>query len=150
MALSYNLLLSADMSPRSSLELLVSHAHDLTWGPDWLSLYSPTLTISASEIRESRREAIRLGYGFTPTLSVGFRFISNTDYEDFRRTMLSATLLLLGHAESAVLLLNGETTALWWLDEQLVISSDHWDDESWLKSQITMPFELHPLPSPLL
>lgn len=150
MALSYSLLLSANMSPRYALELLATHNHGLSWGQDRLSLYAPATTISASEPRESRREAIRLGYGFTPTLSIGFRFVSNTDYEDFRQTMLSATLLLLEHAEAAVLLLNGETTVLQWLNKQLVINSDQREDGSWLGSRITIPFELRPLPSPLL
>jgi hypothetical protein len=50
-------------------------------------------------------------FHFTPTLPVGFRFPTNTDYEAFKETMLQATMLLLELSRDAVLLFNGKPSS---------------------------------------
>jgi hypothetical protein len=65
--------------------------------------------------------------------------------------MLQATMLLLEHAQDAVLLFNGEIIVLQRLGGHLTFNSDHpmWEEE-WLRSWLPLPHERHPLPSPLL
>jgi hypothetical protein len=66
--------------------------------------------------------------------------------------MLQATIILLEHAQDAVLLFNGETIVLQRFGGKLVFNSDYhiFDDDNWLKSRLTTPFERRSLPSPLL
>jgi hypothetical protein len=85
-------------------------------------------------------------------LAVSFRYSKEPEhYDDFRQIMLDATLLLLEHAQDAVLLFNGETIVMQRLNGKLAFNSDYhiWDD--WLESgsKVTIPFERRPLPSPL-
>jgi hypothetical protein len=65
--------------------------------------------------------------------------------------MFEATMLLLEHARDAVLLFNYEIIVFQRLGGQLTINSDYpmWD-EDWLRSNLALPFECRPLPSPLL
>ena len=91
------------------------------------------------------------GFGFTPTLLVGFRFHTNTDFAAFSEIMFQATMLLLEHAKDAVLLFNYEIIVLQRLSGKLVFNADYqmWDDD-WLKGRLPLAFERRPLPSPLL
>ncbi|HYO60164.1 SitI3 family protein [Archangium sp.] len=152
MALEYSLELSTSMRRTQALEALAGRVDGLTWGRDGIFLLGSTITISASEPPGIARKVIERGFKFVPTLSIGFRFISNTDYEIFGKIMLQGTMLLLEHAQDAVLLFNEEIIVLQRLGGQLAFNSDYhiWDDDDWLRSRINIPFERRPLPSPLL
>jgi len=154
MATEYELDLSTSMNPIMALELLSRHITGLTltWnGKNSDYLLGPTIEIDISEPFGSWQETIRNGFQFVPTLVIGFRFKNNTDFDIFSQIMFQATMLLLEHAEDAVLLFNSETIVLQRLGGQLIFNSAYhlWDDDG-LKSGLTRPIERRPLPSPLL
>ncbi|WP_309889009.1 SitI3 family protein [Archangium sp.] len=155
MATEYELDMATDLKTVQALELLSRHISGLalTWnGKDSDYLLGSTIEIDINEPFRSWQQTLTKGFGFTPTLSVGFRFKNNTDFDTFSETMFQATMFLLQHAKDAVLLSNYETTIMRRLGEQLIFNSNHqtWDDH-WLKTHLaTTPFECRPLPSPLL
>lgn len=135
-------------------ELLSRHIGGLplTWnGKNSDYLLGPTIEIDISEPLKGWQKTITEGFGFTPTLSVGFRFKTNTDFDAFSEIMNQATMLLLEHARDAVLLFNYELIVLQRIGGKLVFNADYqmWDDDL-LKGRLTLPFERRPLPSPLL
>jgi hypothetical protein len=154
MALEYELALSTRMTPTQALEMLSKQLGGLTlvWnGKNSDYLWGPTININVSEPIRSIPETIQEGFGFLPTLMVGFRFTNNTDYDVSRQLLFQATMLLLEQAQDAVLLFNYEIIVLQRLGGKLTFNSGYhiWDDE-WLKSRLTLPYERRPLPSPLL
>ncbi|WP_309894460.1 SitI3 family protein [Archangium sp.] len=154
MATEYAFDIASDLKTVQALELLSRHISGLTltWnGKNRDYLVGSTINISVSEQLRSWQETILEGFGFTPTLSVGFRFHNNTDFDAFSEIMFQATMLLLEHAEDAVLLFNYEIIVLQRLGGKLVFNAGYqmWDDD-WLKSRLSLPFERRPLPSPLL
>jgi len=152
MALVYELELSSSVRCMRALELLAAHMDGLEQDEDRPCLFGPTITMSVAEPDAMSRKVIKRGFQFEPTLSIGFRFVSNTDYDAFKQIMLRATVLLLAHAQDAVLLFNYEIIVLQRLGGILVFNSEYhiWDDDDWLKSRLSTPFERRPLPSPLL
>jgi len=155
MATEYEFDLVTDLNAVQALELLSRHISGLTltWnGANSNYLLGTAIEIDVSERFGSWQETIHRGYGFVPTLSVGFRFRNNTDFDAFGKIMFQATMLLLQHAKDAVFLFNYEFTALRQFGGQLIFNSEHqvWDD-NWLKTHLTTtPFACRPLPSPLL
>ncbi|HLM42669.1 MAG TPA: SitI3 family protein [Myxococcaceae bacterium] len=155
MATEYELDLSTHLKPAQTLELLSRRIGGLTstWnGKNNDYLLGPTIEINISEPFKSWQETITKGFDFNPMLVVGFRFKNNTDYDEFTGTMFQATMLLLEHAEDAVLLFNYEITVLRRLGGQLIFNSEHqvWGD-NWLRMHLaTTTFECRALPSPLL
>ncbi|MFL5351796.1 SitI3 family protein [Archangium sp.] len=155
MGFDYSLKLSTDMNRAHALGLLAEHIPGLQWSDENGSLFDSTLSniiIAASELHGYSQAMIEEGFGFTPELSVLFRFPSNRDYDRFAQTMLRGVLLLLDHGRDGVLLFNGEIIVLQRLGGQLTLNSDYhiFDDKDWLKSILTTSFERRPLPSPLL
>jgi hypothetical protein len=151
MALGYYLEMETQLKPPRALEVLAAWNRELAWSEEGFLLSDSTIITSTSEFYEGWRESIHHGFSFTPTLSVGFRFISNTDYDRFRQLMLQATMLLLEHARDAVLLFNAESIVLQRLGGRLTFNSEQqiWDDD-WLKSRMDASYELRSSPSPLL
>jgi hypothetical protein len=156
MAIEYELDLSTNVKPTQALELLSSHIGGLTstWnGKNSYYLWGPTIEIDFGEPSRTWPETIKDGFGFIPTLLVGFRFKlkSDTDYDTNKQLMFRAVMLLLEHAQDAVLLSNYELIVLQRLGGKLTFNSDLqlWDDD-WLKGRLTLPHECRPLPSPLL
>ena len=152
MALEYELELSTSLSPTQAMEALARQLNTLAWGEGRFVLRDTTITICAMKSLEITQRVIEHAFHFIPNLSVEFRFISNSDYDSFKQTLLQATMLLLEHAQDAVLLFNGETLVLQRLGGQLTFNADYhlWEDDDWLRSRVTLPFERRPLPSPLL
>jgi hypothetical protein len=151
MALEYEFELSTRVTPMQTMEALANHIERLAWGEDRFVLFDPTITICATHSLGMTQKLIERGFRFTPSLSVELRFISNSNYDRFKELLLQATMLLLKHAQDAVLLFNGEIIVLQWLDGQLTFNSDyHIWDEGWLRSRLTIPFEYRALPSPLV
>lgn len=155
MALDYYLHLTISMSPKQALESLTDQDGGLTWDEDDSCLFNEVVTITATESPSLTRSIIEEAFHFTPTLSMGFRFAYDTDYDTdygrFKPIMLQSTMFLMEHAQAGVLLFNGETLVLQWGGGQLIFNSDyHMWDEEWLKSKLSIPFEHRPLPSPLL
>jgi hypothetical protein len=154
MATEYAFDIASDLKTVQALELLARHLSGLTltWnGKNSDYLVGSTISITVSAPLKSWQETITEGFGFAPTLSVGFRFHNNTDFDAFSEIMFQATMLLLEHAKDAVLLFNYEIIVLQWLGGKLVFNPDYqmWDDD-WLRSRLALPFERRPLPSPLL
>ena len=154
MATEYEFDMATDLKTSQALELLSRHIGGLTltWnGKNSDYLLGSTIEIDISEPLKVWQETITKGFGFTPTLSVGFRFKTNTDFDAFSEIMNRATTLLLEHARDAVLLFNYEIIVLQRIGGKLVFNADYqmWDDD-WLEGRLTLPFERRPLPSPLL
>jgi hypothetical protein len=151
MALEYELELSTRMTPIQAMEAMANHIKELAWGNDRFVLFDPTITICATHALNMTQKVIERGFGFIPNLSIELRFISNSNYDRFKKLLLQATMLLLEHAQEAVLLFNGEIIVLQRLGGQLTFNSDyHIWDEDWLRSTLTILFEYRALPSPLL
>jgi len=153
-ATEYEFDMATDLKTSQALELLSRHIGGLTltWnGKNSDYLLGSTIEIDISEPLKVWQETITKGFGFTPTLSVGFRFKTNTDFDAFSEIMNRATTLLLEHARDAVLLFNYEIIVLQRIGGKLVFNADYqmWDDD-WLEGRLTLPFERRPLPSPLL
>ncbi|WP_309892178.1 SitI3 family protein [Archangium sp.] len=152
MALEYDLEMVANINKIQALETLAKRITELQWSDDHSFLVDPTATITARASSASTQSLYKDTFHFVPTLGVGFRFVRHTDYDRFRQIMLQATILLLEHAQDAVLLFNGEIIVLQWFSGKLVFNSEYhiWDDDDWLRSRLALPFERRPLPSPLL
>lgn len=151
MGLDNSLELSTDLKPAQALHLM-AELFGLTWG-DERHLLGPALWISAVEPDQDFKLMIDEAFHFRPNLSVGFRLDPNRDdYELGHRIMLRATLLLLEHGKDGVLLFNGEHIILQRLAGRLVLNEDHrnWTNGLQLESEIRLPHEKQPLPSPLL
>ncbi|MFY0564119.1 SitI3 family protein [Archangium lansingense] len=151
MAIDYFLELATHLTSSKALGLLSRQTPGLMWSEDKFFLFNPSTSISATESRALTQSIIADAFHFTPTLAVSFRYSKEPEhYDDFRQIMLEATLLLLEHAQDAVLLFNGEEIVLQRLGGKFAVNSDYhiWDD--WLESRLTIPFEHRPLPSPLL
>ena len=152
MALEYDLHLTTSTKPKQALESLTGHIGGLAWNEDSSWLFNEVVTITASESRSRTQSLFSDTFRFVPTLGVGFRYVWNSDYDRFKQIMLQATTILLEHAQDAVLLFNGETIVLQRFGGKLVFNSDYniFDDDDWLKSKLSLPFERRPLPSPLM
>lgn len=151
MALEYDLYLSTPVRPDHALELLASRIAGLDWSDDGSCLVDATGTLTARQPHSRTKSLYEELFCFSPTLGVGFRFVSGTDYDRFKDIMLRATMLLLEHGQDAVLVFNGETIVLQRLGGKLAVNSgyDIWD-EDWLKNRIAAPFEWRAVPSPLM
>jgi hypothetical protein len=153
-ATEYEFDMATDLEASQALELLSRRIGGLTltWnGKNTDYLLGSTIEIDINAPLKSWQETITEGFGFAPTLSVGFRFKTNTDFDAFSKIMLQATMLLLEYAGDAVLLFNYEIIVLQRIDGKLVFNSQyHLRDDDWLKSSLPLPFERRPLPSPLL
>jgi hypothetical protein len=152
MALEYDLDLQTHLKPTQALEELTSKIPGLAWGDDGSFLFDESVQITAAASLALTQSIIRDGFHFTPTLGVGFRHVNNSDWDKFKETTFQAIVLLLEHSQDAVFLFNGETIVLQRLGGTLTFNSGYrmWDDDNWLKSRLTIPFERRPLPSPLL
>jgi hypothetical protein len=152
MALEYDINLVTSIGNKQALEMLASQIPGLVWGDDHSFLFEPTATITASVTRASTRSLFEDTFHFVPTLRVGFRYVWDSDYDRFKEIMLQATLLLLQHAQDAVLLFNGETIVLQRFGGKLVFNSNYhiFEDDDWLRSRLSLPFERRPLTSPLM
>jgi hypothetical protein len=152
MGLDFSLELVTTIKPLQALQMVASILPDLTWGEQQGGLYDEDITIDATEPLAFSKDRIQRAFGFSPDLSMGFRFASNRDYERFKLAMLKAAMLLLPHARFGVLLFNDEIIVLQKTTEGLVLNADYhiWDDDQWLMEHAQMVFARRPLPSPLL
>ena len=152
MALEYDLYLESGMTPRQAFEMLSNRIVGIAPSEDGFWLVNETATMTVAEVLASRRDVIGEAFRFLPAVRVGFRYVWDSDYDRFKEMMLQATLLLLEHAQDAVLLFNGEIIVLQRFGGRLVLNSEYhiWDDDDWLKSRFALPFERRSLPSPLM
>lgn len=152
MGLDYVLDASTDMKRAQALDLLAGCIPELQWSEEHGSLYAPDIIITVLELSSEGDSIIEESFGFRPSLSVGFRYPSNRDYENFVKTMLRGALPLLDQGRDGVLLFNGEIIVLQRMEGRLVFNADYrlYKDEHWLKDNVPVPFERRPLPSPLL
>ncbi|MCY1082707.1 SitI3 family protein [Archangium lansingense] len=151
MGLDYSLKLATDMKRIQALGLLAERIPELQWSEEHTSLYAPDIIITVVEMDGMGQSIIEEGFGFRPSVSVGFRYPSNRDYENFAKTMLRGALPLLEQGRDGVLLFNGEIIVLQRIGGRLVFNADYrlYRDERWLTDNVPVPFERRPLPSPL-
>ncbi|HZI08510.1 MAG TPA: SitI3 family protein [Archangium sp.] len=152
MGLDYSLKLTTDMTRARALGLLAEQIPELQWSEENKSLYAPDIIITVLELSSEGDSIIEENFGFRPSLSVGFRYPSNRDYENFAKTMLRGALPLLAQGRDGVLLFNGEIIVLQRREGRLVFNADYrlYRDEHWLSANVPVPFERRSLPSPLL
>lgn len=123
MALEYELELSTRMTPIQALETMANHIKGLAWGNDRFVLFDPTITICATHALNMTQKIIGRGFGFIPNLSVELRFISNSNYDRFKKLLLQATMSLLDHAQEA---------------HERVITPTPWPLRAWEKQDLQM------------
>lgn len=111
MALEYDLHLTTSMKPIQALAIMAGQVSGLDRSEDDSCLFDVTVTITATGTRALTRSIIEEAFHFVPTLRVGFRFVNNTDHYRAGQIMLQATMLLLEHAQDAVLLFNGKSSS---------------------------------------
>jgi hypothetical protein len=145
-------MLSTGMVRTHALGLLAEHIQGLHWGEENAFLFGTDIIVTVIEPDREAQSIVEEGFGFRPSLSVGFRFPSNQDYEGFVQAMIRGALLLLEHGGDGVLLFNGEIIVLQRVGGQLVFNADYrlCGDERWLEDNVSVPFERRSLPSPFL
>ncbi|WNG31021.1 hypothetical protein F0U62_48655 [Cystobacter fuscus] len=152
MGLDYSLKLSTEMTWAETRDLIAKQMQGLQWSTEHSSFFNSDIIIAGCAMDRESQSIFEEGFGFRPSLSVLFRHPSNRDYENFARTMIQGTFLLLEHGRDGVLLFNGEIIVLQRMRGQLVFNADYrlYKDERWLKANVPVPFERRPLPSPFL
>lgn len=151
MGLENGLKFETDMAPMQALRLLVDQ-FCLSWG-DESHLIGPALWIWAINLDEESRSLFEEDFHFKPSMLVGFRLNPNSpEYAAGCRTMLRASLLLLEHGRDGVLLFNGEHIVLQRIGGVLTLNADrgNWTDGLHLANEISVPYKIQPLNSPLL
>lgn len=153
MALTYSFEGALDLDPVAALQWL---ADTLPVDRiDQTQLRGPALQITAVVLPDLRQSVIADAFGFRPMLGVGFRIDSNASDDDYlagKHLLIQATVALLrAYAGAAVLLFNGELVLLQRLQTQITLNQDwrEWTSYDLLRD-VTLPYELRPLPSPLL
>jgi len=152
LAIEFDLYLATHMKPVHALELLSNRFTGLSWSEDRLFLGDEVVSICSGEVLKSRREALKEGYGFTPTLGIHFRRVFDAEHEQFYQFLMTATLVLLEYTQDAVLLFNGELTVMQRLGGRIAFNAEKnpGRDEAWLRSRFPLPFECRSLRSPLV
>jgi hypothetical protein len=151
MGLENSLKFETDMAPMQALRLLVDQ-FGFSWG-DESHLIGPALWIWAVGLDEESRSLFEEDFHFKPTMLVGFRLNPNSSgYVEGCRIVLRASLFLLERGRDGVLLLNGEHIVFQRIGGELTLNADrgNWTDGLRLANEIAVPYEIRPLPSPLL
>lgn len=153
MALTYSFEGALDLDPVAALQWLAAELP--VEQVDQAQLRGPALQITTLGSSELRQSVIADAFGFRPLLGLGFRIDSNAADDDYvagKHLLIRATVALLReYAGAAVLLFNGETVLLQRLHEQITLNQAwrEWTSYDLLR-EVTLPYELRPLPSPLL
>jgi hypothetical protein len=148
-AIEYDLEFATEFEPKVVLDVVAEKLSFKWWEQSHLiaiglimGAYNPSKT---SELSQSCFEE---AYGFRPTLSVWFRLDKFADYDEGYRNMMRATTLLLSYIPGdAVLVFNGEITVLQRTNGELAINSELNPSPP---GEVTLPYEMRPLASPLL
>lgn len=166
MALSYRLSIATELKPFQALNI-VKERLNLEWSSSSCNSYLFGADISLGAYLEddcdeedSDCATIKEAFGFTPTIAVWFKFINTGNYDKAVCTMFQVTMTLLSQKVSgdAVLLFNGEQIVLQRLKGQLLLNDESKSvidgkSQPWITvflSEITLPYQLRDLPSPLL
>lgn len=152
MATEYDLNIATGLEPLQVTQIIANELGYKWGGQDHVT--TPTLFISATLKEKVSAEYFNKLFGFCPDVLVGFRLQpkSQDGERSGRQEMLRATMAML-HNESGdgVLLLNGEHVLLQKIAGQLTLNSEWREWESYsLLPEVTLPYEIRPLPSPLL
>ncbi len=161
MALSYTLLITTELEPLQALNIVFA-GFNLEWASSPNAyLFGDGLLVGAYlEDDEDGQSTIKEAFGFIPTIGVWFRFTSPENRDKATSTMFQVTMKLLSQEVSgdAVLLLNGEEIILQRIKGQLFLNDESklfidGNSQPWITlflSEITLPYQLRSLPSPLL
>lgn len=148
MALEFDFSIATEIEPLQILQVL---AERFGLGLDSGKLRGSDVAIVATQKTELGQSVIEQGFGFRPTISVGFRITAQDDYNKGKLMILEATIELMSKIEGdCILLFNGEEVLLQRIGERLLINQDK---SIWEMSQIatiTLPYQLCSIPSPLL
>ena len=161
MALDYTLSIATELDPLQALNIAFTGSN-LEWASSSdARLFGDGLLMGAYlEDDDDGRSMIEEAFGFIPTLSVWFRFTYPEDYGKSINTIFQVTMKLLSQEVSgdAILLSNGEDIILQRLKGQLLLNDEsklviNGKSQPWIRlflSEITLPYQLRSLPSPLL
>ncbi|MFE1748096.1 SitI3 family protein [Coleofasciculus sp. H7-2] len=152
MSLDYDLSIATDLKPIQALHI-VSKGFDLEWDSASSNpcLFGSGILVGAHPQLDIRQSVIEEAFGFRPTIDVWFQINSNVNYEGGKHTLLWVTIELLRQISGdAVLLFNGESIIFQRLAGQLLLNEDWHDWATSHLSEVTLPFEVQNLPSPLL
>jgi hypothetical protein len=148
MALEFDFSISTELEPLQVLQIL---AKQFNLGLDSGQLRENGVAIFAISKTTLGQSVIEEGFGFKPTISVGFRITAKDNYEQGKLTILQATIELMSKLKGdCILLFNGEELLLQRIGEKLLINQDK---SIWKTSQIaeiTLPYQLCSISSPLL
>jgi len=149
MALSYELEMKTEISPIQAL-CIIADKCGLEWQQD--TLRGPGILVKADTLDDLEQSVTYAAFGFRPTLAVGFRIDPNQDYELGMGTVLRSTTILLQQVVGdAVLLFDYEIVVATRIGNQLAFNKHEWDMSiASLLPEMTAPYELRDLPSPLL
>jgi hypothetical protein len=148
MALEFDLSISTQLEPAQVLQIL---SEQLDLNLDSGQIKGDGVVIGAISKTALGQSVIEEGFGFKPTISVRFRIASTDNYEQGVLTILKATIVLMSTLKGdSVLLFNGEEVVCQRIHGKLLINQNR---SIWKMSQIseiTLPYELVNILSPLL
>lgn len=148
MALEFDLSISTQLEPAQVMQIL---SEQLDLDLDSGQIRGDGVAIGAIAKTTLGQSVIEEGFGFKPTMSVRFRIASRDNYEQGALTMLKAIIVLMSKLKGdSVLLFNGEEVVCQRIEGNFLINQDR---SIWKMSQIseiTLPYELVSIPSPLL
>lgn len=153
MATEYHLSVATPQEPQPVVQLL-AEALRLEQQPDGF-LVGPGILLGVRPMTGLRRTVLREAFGFDPSLSILFRMYNNAPDDEYsmgKHILIRATMLVLERDPGdAVLLFNGEQVILQRLQGRLALNHDWQEWTSYqLLADVTLPYTLRALPSPLL
>jgi hypothetical protein len=145
-AIEYDLNLVTEFNSKVALDLLAEKL-----GFEWYAqshLLGTGLIVGALKCQGFSQSLFEEAYGFRPSICVWFRLDKFDDHDRGYRNMTRAIAVLLGQSDGdAVLVFNGEITKLQRIGGELAIDSK-WDLS--VLDEMTLPYQMRPLVSPLL
>jgi hypothetical protein len=152
MPIDYDLDIATSLSPETLLGFLTQNYDCLTATDGYL--YGPGIGIAAITLGERNQSFMEEMFGFRPTVSVSFSpFFDENHLKGAQILVGGVSLLLSKEPGDAVLLHNGENLLLQRIGAELAISKrwwSNWIDPYHLDPEITLPYVIRDLPSPLL
>ncbi len=151
MSISYTYYTASSLKPEQAMQLIAQTLGAQLSGP--VDLRTPnSLVIHATEQDPGSRgeEMIEEGFGFRPSLRVGFRLAKEYEARERDRELAhAATVLLEAAAGDAVLLVNGEHVLLQRLGGRLELSPGWAEALQTARAFPTLRHEVRSIPSPL-
>jgi len=150
MSVAYSLELATSLTKRQAYYLLAKR-FEAQVTPDGMFAHRDNLLITGWDVPpgDTHAEIYEEAFHFTPTLSLGFPWPKESDYEQFYRLMLRASMLMLEHAADSVLRLD-TLTVFQRIGGKLIFNTarDVWWEgkEKLIQEEVHVPYVLQVLP----